>query len=70
MKEKIFILHFDHCWRQCCDEEYRLCIAESKEDAIKVAKAYRDKYFPTWSYSIVVPEWTSDNTAYLSSHYS
>jgi len=65
MEEKIFILKFEHCGKHCCDAEYRICVANSEENAVKVAKEYRDKCLKDWSYSIITPHWDIDDSAFV-----
>lgn len=70
MEGKIFILTFERCGRGCCDEEYRVCIAGSEDLALQIAKEHRDRYFKGWSYWVTTPDWSDDNTAYVTSRYS
>ena len=61
---KLFLLIFEK-GKKCGDIEIRLCSAESREEAIKIALFHRNEYYPKWSFTVRDIEWDGDNTAYV-----
>lgn len=49
----------------CSDREIRICRADDRDSAIKIAKLHRDRYYKGWSIAVNTAIWDEDNTAYV-----
>lgn len=63
--KEIFVLIFERQGNNCGDKEIRLCKADSYQDAINIAKKYKDMFYTNWSVSINTICWDKEGTAYV-----